>query len=207
MIALVDYELGNLGSVDKALRRVGCDAQMTQDPAVIESAEAIVVPGVGAFGDCMSNIDRLGLREPLVNAVESGKPYLGICLGLQLLFETSEEAPGVKGLGVLKGSVRLFTHDLKIPQIGWNEISINDPRPPHLEGVEQGSHVYFVHSYHVVPDDESIIATTTDYGYEFCSAVSSGALFASQFHPEKSQHTGLHVLDNFRRMVEAGAGS
>ena len=207
MIALVDYELGNLGSVAKALKRVGCDAKMTQDPADIAAADAIVVPGVGAFGDCMGNIDRLGLRGPLVDAVESGKPYLGICLGLQLLFEESEETPGVKGLGVLKGNVQLFRHKLKIPQIGWNQISIKEPRPPHLESIEQGSHVYFVHSYHVVPDDEGIIATTTDYGYEFCSAVSSGTLFASQFHPEKSQQIGLQVLDNFRRMVAERAGA
>lgn len=206
MIALVDYELGNIGSVEKALRRVGCDLVLTQDAEVIRGADAIVVPGVGAFGDCMGHFDRLGLRDPVIEAIESGKPYLGICLGLQLLFEESEESPGVRGLGVLAGKVQLFRHSLKIPQIGWNEIRIKEPRPPHLADIEDGSHVYFVHSYHVAPEDESIVATTTDYGYEFCSAVRQGNLFASQFHPEKSQQVGLSILDNFRRAVAEVAG-
>jgi glutamine amidotransferase len=207
MIAIVDYELGNLGSVEKALLRVGCDARLTQDAATILGAEAIVVPGVGAFGDCMRNLNRFGLAEVIRESIASGKPFLGICLGLQLLFEASEESPGVRGLGAFEGTVRLFRHSLKIPQIGWNQITVKSPPPPHLAGVPDGSNVYFVHSYHVVPSDPSIIATTTDYGYEFASSVRRDNVFACQFHPEKSQHVGLQILDNFRREVARRAGS
>ncbi len=206
MIAVVDYELGNLGSVEKALLRVGCDARLTQDPAAILAADAIVVPGVGAFGDCMRNLNRFGLADVIRECIASGKPFLGICLGLQLLFEESEESPGVPGLGVFAGKVQLFRHDLKIPQIGWNQIKVQGTPPPHLAGVPDGSNVYFVHSYHVSPADESIIATTTDYGYEFASSVWRDNVFACQFHPEKSQHIGLRILDNFRQEVARRAG-
>lgn len=201
MIALVDYDLGNLGSVEKALRHVGCEIAVTQDPDVLRAADAVVVPGVGAFGDCMGNLTRLNLAEPILDALEAGKPYLGICLGLQVLFAESEESPGVPGFGVLAGKVRLFQHDLKVPQIGWNDIRIGEPRPPHLAGIPDGSYVYFVHSYHVVPEDESVVATVTDYGYDFVSAVWRDNLFACQFHPEKSQQVGLSILANFRDEV------
>ncbi|MBM3497791.1 MAG: imidazole glycerol phosphate synthase subunit HisH [Armatimonadetes bacterium] len=206
MIAIVDYELGNLGSVDKALRRVGCDARLTQEAESILAADGVVVPGVGAFGDCMRNLNRLGLAEVIRESIASGKPFLGICLGLQLLFEESEESPGVAGLGVFEGQVKLFRHDLKIPQIGWNQIKIHNTPPPHLADVPDGSNVYFVHSFHVVPADPNIVATTTDYGYEFVSSVRSGNVFACQFHPEKSQHIGLRILDNFRQEVARQAG-
>jgi len=206
MIAIVDYELGNLGSVEKALLRVGCDARLTQDAGAILAADAIVVPGVGAFGDCMRNLNRLGLADVIRECIASGKPFLGICLGLQLLFEESEESPGVPGLGVFAGKVQLFRHSLKIPQIGWNQIRIEGAPPPHLAGVPDGSNVYFVHSFHVAPADERIIATTTDYGYEFASSVWSGNVFACQFHPEKSQHVGLRILENFRQEVGRRAG-
>ena len=188
MIALVDYDLGNLGSVEKALRHVGCEMTVTQDPAMIRAADAVVVPGVGAFGDCMSNLTRLGLAEAVVDSVNAGKPYLGICLGLQVLFERSEESPGVAGLGLLSGTVKLFRHDLKVPQIGWNQIRLSGARPPHLAGIPDGANVYFVHSYHVVPDDD---------GYDFASSVWRDNVFACQFHPEKSQQVGLEILRNF----------
>jgi glutamine amidotransferase len=206
MIAIVDYELGNLGSVEKALLRVGCDAQLTQDGDAILAAEGVVVPGVGAFGDCMRNLNRFGLASVIKESIASGKPFLGICLGLQVLFEESEESPGVAGLGVFAGKVQLFRHGLKIPQIGWNEITIKGSPPPHLAGVPDGSYVYFVHSYHVAPADESIIATTTDYGYEFVSSVRRDNIFACQFHPEKSQHIGLKILANFKDEVARRAG-
>ncbi|MBM3472320.1 MAG: imidazole glycerol phosphate synthase subunit HisH [Armatimonadetes bacterium] len=206
MIAIVDYELGNLGSVEKALLRVGCDARLTQDPQAILAADGIVVPGVGAFGDCMRSLTRFGLADVIREGIAAGKPFLGICLGLQVLFEESEESPGVPGLGVFAGKVQLFRHDLKIPQIGWNQIAIRGGPPPHLAGMPDGSYVYFVHSYHVVPADESIIATTTDYGYEFASSVWRDNVFACQFHPEKSQHVGLQILDNFRLEVARRAG-
>ena len=206
MIAIVDYELGNLGSVEKALLRVGCDARLTQDADAILGADAIVVPGVGAFGDCMRNLNRFGLADVIRQGIAAGKPFLGICLGLQVLFEESEESPGVPGLGVFAGKVQLFRHTLKIPQIGWNQIRVQGAPPPHLAGVPDGSHVYFVHSYHVAPADESTIATTTDYGYEFASSVWRDNVFACQFHPEKSQHVGLQILDSFRQEVARRVG-
>lgn len=209
MIAIVDYELGNVGSVEKALRRVGCDVSLVQDPDTVLAAEAIVVPGVGAFGDCMRNLNRLRLADAIRQFIASGKPYLGICLGLQLLFEKSEEAPGIPGLGVFPGAVRLFRHQLKVPHIGWNQIRLRQPSCPFLEGVPDGTYVYFVHSYHVEPAENDIVATTTDYGYEFPSSIWKGNLFACQFHPEKSQHFGLKILHNFASKVaqQAGVGS
>lgn len=207
MIALVDYGLGNLGSVEKALRHVGCEITVTQDPDRVRRTDAIVVPGVGAFGDCMANLTRLGLAEAILDTVREGKPYLGICLGLQVLLDESEESPGVRGLGVLPGKVQLFRHDLKVPQIGWNNIRISEPRPPHLARIPDGSYVYFVHSYHVVPEDESVAATVTDYGYDFVSAVWRDNVFACQFHPEKSQQVGLTILENFRDEVARRSAS
>ncbi|MFQ6130916.1 MAG: imidazole glycerol phosphate synthase subunit HisH [Armatimonadota bacterium] len=202
MIALVDYGMGNLGSVDKALHYVGAEPVVTSDPAEVERAEAIVLPGVGACGDCMANLRDGGLLDPVKHAIAAGKPYLGICLGLQILFEESEEGGGVECMGIIPGSVQRFRHELKIPQIGWNQISLR-AKAPHLAGVPDGSWVYFVHSYHVVPDDEAVVATTTDYGYEFVSAVHSNNIFATQFHPEKSQEVGLQMLRSFCGLVGA----
>ena len=200
MIALIDYGMGNLGSVAKALAKVGCEARITDDAEVVADARAVVLPGVGAFDDCVKNLTDRGLDVAVKAAIEQGKPFLGICLGLQMLFEASEEGGKHPGLGIIPGKVVRFRHDLKIPQIGWNQISIR-AQAPHLSGVPDGSWVYFVHSYHVVPEDESIIATTTDYGYEFVSAVWKDNIFATQFHPEKSQAVGLKILESFASLV------
>jgi glutamine amidotransferase len=205
VIALIDYGMGNLGSVDKALRKVGCEVQITSDPAVLERADGLVLPGVGAFDDCVQGLRQSGLEAPLKEQIAAGKPFLGICLGMQMLFERSEEGGKYPGLGLLPGRVERFKHDLKIPQIGWNQLTIRAPAPQ-LEGIPDGSYVYFVHSYYCVPEDDSLIATTTDYGYDFCSAVWKDNIFATQFHPEKSQAVGLAVLTNFRRYTEGPNG-
>jgi len=192
--------MGNLSSVDKALRRVGGEVVVTREPQAIAEAAGVVLPGVGAFDDCMAGLIEYGLVEVLKEVISQGKPFLGICLGLQVLFDRSEEGSR-PGLGIIPGQVVRFTHNLKIPQIGWNQISIQQAAP-HLAGIDEGEWVYFVHSYYVVPEDESLVATTTDYGYEFCSSVWRENIFACQFHPEKSQDTGLKILDNFRQLVE-----
>ncbi|HEY8417629.1 MAG TPA: imidazole glycerol phosphate synthase subunit HisH [Limnochordales bacterium] len=201
MVAIIDYGMGNLRSVEKALAHVGAEAVITQDARLLEQAAGVVLPGVGAFGQAMDNLRAAGLIEPIHRAVRSGKPFLGICLGLQLLFDTSEErfapdAPLPQGLGILRGRVLRFPGDLKVPQIGWNTLRF--PRPTRLfAGVEPGSHVYFVHSYYVAPDDPGVIAATTDYGIEYCSAVEADNVMAVQFHPEKSSRVGLQILRNF----------
>ncbi len=200
MLALVDYGMGNLGSVEKALRYVGCQVQTTSDPTVLKEAAGVVLPGVGAFDDCMRGLRDRRLLDPLREVVHQGKPFLGICLGLQVLFEGSEEGSET-GLGVIPGRVVRFRHSLKIPHIGWNQIQVNQPAP-HLEGIEAGSWFYFVHSYYVEPVDENVVATTTEYGYDFCSAIHRENIFACQFHPEKSQSAGLRLLDNFRQLAE-----
>jgi imidazole glycerol-phosphate synthase subunit HisH len=201
MIALIDYGMGNLGSVYKALVKVGCEVQMTADAAVIDAADGVVLPGVGAFDDCMTNLQNAGVIPAIKAAVEADKPFLGICLGLQVLFESSEEGK-LPGLGILPGKVVRFKHDLKIPQIGWNQINIVG-EVPLLVGIPNGSWTYFVHSYYAEPADEALTATITNYGYDFVSAVRQGNLFASQWHPEKSADVGLAVLANFRKLVEA----
>jgi glutamine amidotransferase len=200
MIALIDYGMGNLGSVHKALLKVGCEVEITSDAGFIAAADGVVLPGVGAFDDCMINLENAGVIPAIKAAVEADKPFLGICLGLQVLFESSEEGK-LPGLGILPGKVVRFKHNLKIPQIGWNQIHIQGDVPL-LRGVAEGSWTYFVHSYYAEPADDSLIATSTDYGYEFCSAVRQGNLFASQWHPEKSAAVGLSVLENFRALVD-----
>ena len=201
MIALIDYGMGNLGSVHKALLKVGCEVEVTADAAVIDAAEGVVLPGVGSFDDCMINLEQSGVIPAIKRAVEADKPFIGICLGLQVLFESSEEGK-LPGLCILPGKVVRFKHNLKIPQIGWNQIKIHGDIP-NLRGVADGSWTYFVHSYYAEPADASLVATTTEYGYEFCSAVRRGNLFASQWHPEKSAAVGLKVLANFRDIVES----
>jgi glutamine amidotransferase len=207
MVAIVDYGMGNLRSVWKAFRHLGADARLTDDPHAVAAAQAVVLPGVGAFGDCMSNLARLGLIPPILGAIRSGKPYLGICLGLQILFEESDEFGFSKGLGVLAGSVARFPSrirdpetgqetPLKVPHIGWNDLELVG-EAPHLRGLPPGAHFYFVHSYFVRPRDPGVVATTTKYGVEFVSSVRKGNLFACQFHPEKSQEPGLRLLRNF----------
>jgi glutamine amidotransferase len=210
MIVIVDYGMGNLRSVHKALERVGFQASVTQDPAEVKKAAGLIVPGVGAFKKAMENLQELGLVNPIIEFVESGKPFLGICLGLQLLFSGSDEFGFQKGLSLFKGRVVRFPFShpaasppkdlLKVPHMGWNTVHIHK-RPPVLDGIAEGAYFYFVHSYYPVPEEQEIVATTTDYGGEFVSSVSRGNLFACQFHPEKSQSVGLKLLKNFGRLV------
>lgn len=205
MIVIVDYGMGNLRSVEKGFQKVGVDARVTGTPRDIEDASGIVLPGVGAFRDCMRNLTASSLIDSIIRSIEKGKPYLGICLGLQILFSESEEFGLTKGLGLLKGKVIRFkfdNHDLKIPHMGWNSIRIKK-RPPVLKDIEDGSFFYFVHSYYVVPEDGTVISTTTDYGLEFTSMVWKDNIFATQFHPEKSQSLGLKILKSFGEFVEA----
>jgi glutamine amidotransferase len=201
-LAIVDYGMGNLRSVQKAFARLGRAAEVTRDPERIAAAPGVVLPGVGAFGACMTNLRGLGLAEPVVHAIRAGVPFLGICLGMQLLFEESEEFGPVAGLGILPGRVVRFpAHaELKVPHMGWNQVRIARSAPQ-LAGIADGSYVYFVHSYYPVPTDPSVIATTTAYGSEFASSVVRDHLFACQFHPEKSQRVGLRLLENFVRVV------
>lgn len=200
MIAIVDYGMGNLRSVSKAFDLQGFPVAVTRDPGVISEANGLVLPGVGAFGDCVRNLDDYGLSAPIKEFIDSGRPFLGICLGLHVLFEESEESPGAKGFGVFKGRVVRFPNfkeeGLKVPHMGWNEILIQKEAPL-LESIPDKSWFYFVHSYYPAPEDESIIAVKADYGFEFTAAVSKGNIFASQFHPEKSSDLGLKILRNF----------
>ncbi|MCK4910873.1 MAG: imidazole glycerol phosphate synthase subunit HisH [Thermodesulfovibrionales bacterium] len=202
MIAVIDYGMGNLRSVEKGFAHVGVDARIVDKAQALEDAEGIVLPGVGAFRDCMSNLEKFELAGPIVENIKKGKPFLGICLGLQLLFTESGEFGHTKGLDVFKGNVPRFPeNELKVPHMGWNSINIKN-RPPILEGVPENSYFYFVHSYYVAPEDESIVATTTDYGVEFTSMIWKDNVFATQFHPEKSQALGLQVLKNFGEFVK-----
>jgi len=203
VIAIIDYDMGNLRSVQKGFERVGHEAAVTREPATIGNASHVVLPGVGSFRECMDNLIRYGLVAPIVRAIESGKPFLGICVGLQLLFTESDEFGSCKGLDIIKGKVVHFSHDmrennhaLKIPHMGWNDIEIVR-RAPILDGVENHSYLYFVHSYYVVPENEGVVASTTDYGGSFASSIWRDNLFACQFHPEKSQAVGLRLLKNF----------
>lgn len=196
MIAIIDYGMGNLRSVEKALEKVGAKVTVSRDPDDVRRADRIVLPGVGAFGDAMANLEKRGLVEVIKEEVAAGKPFLGICLGLDLLFEESDEHGLHRGLGLLPGRVELLPTELKIPQIGWNQVSIR--KESHLlEGIPAGSSFYFVHSYAVVPEDDSDILCTTEYGCTFVSAVERGNIAAFQFHPEKSSSLGLNILRNF----------
>jgi glutamine amidotransferase len=207
MIAIVDYGMGNLRSVQKAFERVGAEAVVTSDARVLNDAAAVVLPGVGAFRDCVTNLIAHGLAEPVVRAIEKGKPFLGICLGLQMLFTESEEFGRTPGLGVFKGKVVRFPSGLadltsgpagglKIPHMGWNSVRLTRPNPV-FKGVGDGRFFYFVHSYYVVPDDPGLISGVTEYGVEFTSMIARDNVFAMQFHPEKSQKAGLGVVENF----------
>ena len=206
MIAVIDYGMGNLRSVQKALEVAGAKTRVTSKPADFKKCDKLVFPGVGAFGDAMKELKRLGLVEPIKEAIARGKPFLGLCLGLQLLFEKSEEAPGVKGLGLLRGEVKRFKFKntrLKIPHMGWNDIAKTENRKPRteiLDGVPNSSYMYFVHSYHAKPGDRKVILTTTDYGIKFVSGICKDNIYGFQFHPEKSQSVGLRILKNFVRL-------
>ena len=201
MIAVVDYGMGNLRSVQKGFEKVGHEAAITSDPAEVAAAAKVVLPGVGAFKDAMTELHRRRLIDPVLAAIRSGKPFLGICLGLQLLFETSYEHGRHEGLGVLEGEVVRFDlpKEYSIPHMGWNQLSISR-RAPILEGIDEGTYVYFVHSYHVVPRDPAIVATTTDYHRPFCSMIWRENLSATQFHPEKSQADGVRILKSFAEL-------
>ncbi len=211
MIAIIDYGMGNLRSVQKGFERAGHEAVVSSDAKTILSASKVVLPGVGAFPDCMRNLEQYGLIDAVRDSIKAGKPFLGICLGLQLLFTESEEFGLSKGLDIIKGRVIRFkgpsfdaskTGDsLKVPHMGWNSVSIRR-RPPALADVPDQSHVYFVHSFHVVPDDKGVIATTTPYGIEFVSSIWKDNIFAVQFHPEKSQTLGLSILKRFGEQKE-----
>lgn len=210
MITIIDYGMGNLRSVQKGFEKAGFSAQVTADPKVVANADRLVLPGVGAFRDCMTNLREGGFIEPIQQFVASQKPFLGICLGMQLLLSESEEFGQHLGLDIVPGKVKHFAEDmridehvdgisthetLKVPHMGWNSIQHSDH--PLFNGVEQGSYVYFVHSYYTQPDDEAVVAATTEYGIEFCSAICHENVMATQFHPEKSQQVGLRMLKNF----------
>jgi len=204
MIAVVDYGMGNLRSVTKALERVGGDVTITSDPQEVARAAKVVLPGVGAFQDAMRNLQSRGLDAAVSEAISSGKQFLGICLGLQLLFETSCEDGVHRGLGVLSGEVVRFEPDesrpeMKIPQIGWNKVEFA-AAPPHFTGIPSGTYFYFVHSYYAVPEESCVVAGKTEYLPRFASAVWRDNVFACQFHPEKSQRWGLKILENFVRL-------
>jgi len=218
MIVIIDYGMGNIRSVQKGFERVGHPSIVTRNPKDILNASHVVLPGVGAFKDCMENLKNYGLIEPILNAIRSGKPFLGICLGLQLLFSESEEFGIYKGLDIIKGRVVKFRFSdeeskpaspqsgmnskLKIPHMGWNDIRFTDNGSQSMvfKDIPDGSYLYFVHSYYVVPEDEGVIATTTNYGIDFASSIWKDNIFACQFHPEKSQKVGLKVLKNFGEM-------
>jgi glutamine amidotransferase len=205
MIVIVDYGIGNLRSVQKALERVGATAVVTSDPAALDRAQGVILPGVGAFGDGMAHLRRRGLVEPVLGQARTGKPLLGICLGMQLLFDESEEMGQQQGLGLLPGRVVRFPEgELKVPHIGWNQLQMAAPRPEMalLEGMKDGAYAYFVHSYYPVPDEPGDLLATTEYGIEFASVVGRGAIWGAQFHPEKSQDVGLRLLKNFVRLVK-----
>lgn len=201
MIAIIDYQMGNLRSVQKGFERVGHQATITADPQVLAEADKVVLPGVGAFADAMAELRRRELVEPIVRTIESGKPFLGICLGLQLLFDVSYENGTHQGLGILGGEVVRFDvpREYKVPHMGWNQLSIRRPAPL-LAGLPEGVHCYFVHSYYVVPTDPDVVATETDYPRPFCSMIWHENLYATQFHPEKSQQHGLQILKNFAEL-------
>lgn len=198
MIAIIDYDAGNIKSVEKALNFLGEEAIITRDRDEILKSDKVILPGVGAFGDAMEKLHQYGLVETIQEVVKREIPFLGICLGLQLMFESSDEALGVKGLGLLPGKILRIPKqgDLKIPHMGWNNIKIKEGAKL-FQGLEQDPYVYFVHSYYLKADDEDIVAATTQYGVTIHASVEKGNIFACQFHPEKSSTVGLHILKNF----------
>ena len=199
-IAIIDYGMGNLHSAAKALEKVGAQVAVTRDPDEVRRADKVVLPGVGAFGDCMKNLNERQLAPVIHEVIATGKPFLGIWVGLQLLFEGSEEDPGVDGLGIFKGMVRkIVAPGLKIPHMGWNNLEYRTASPL-FQGLPPAAYVYFVHSYYAAPTDESCITAVTDYGGPVTAAVGRGLVQAVQFHPEKSSAVGLKILANFKEM-------
>ena len=201
MIAIIDYDAGNIKSVEKACQYLGLDVCITKDREVLEKADKLILPGVGSFGDAMARIRAYGLEECIREAVAEGKPFLGICLGLQLLFESSEETPGVRGLGLLPGRILRIPDQegLKIPHMGWNSLTVA-PKSRLLKGVPDGAYVYFVHSYYLQAENPADVAATTTYSTLIHAAVEHDNIFACQFHPEKSSETGLRILKNFAQL-------
>lgn len=198
MIAIIDYDAGNIRSVENALIALGEEVVITRDPEILLQAEKVILPGVGAFGDAMEKLDAYGLVNVIHQIVEKKIPFLGICLGLQLLFESSDETPGVEGLGILKGKIVAIPHDkgLKIPHIGWNSLSFpNEGRL--FRGLSENAYVYFVHSYYLQVEEEEIVKATTEYGVTIHASVEKDNVFACQFHPEKSSAVGRKILQNF----------
>ncbi|WP_019553359.1 imidazole glycerol phosphate synthase subunit HisH [Propionispira raffinosivorans] len=201
MIAIIDYGVGNLFSVEKAFVKLGADVIVTSDAEEIAKADKIVLPGVGAFGDCMQNLIESGLIPTILDAVATGKPFLGICVGLQILFEGSEESPGIAGLGIIKGMVKkIYAPALKIPHMGWNSLELAAASPL-FHSLPKSPYVYFVHSYYAVPEDPSVITAITEYGQQVTAAVAQKNIQATQFHPEKSGDIGLLILKNFIKSV------
>jgi imidazole glycerol-phosphate synthase subunit HisH len=202
MITVVDYGVGNLHSVAKALEKVGARTRVTSDWRDVEKSDGVVLPGVGAFKDSMDALHRSDLARAVTAYIRSGRPFLGVCVGLQMLFAESQEFGVSKGLGVFPGKVVRFAEGQKVPHMGWNQIQIRKNLNPLLKGLEEGDYLYFVHSYYVVPEDPGIVAARTQYGVEFTSMVWQGNVFGTQFHPEKSQAAGLKIYENFRNLVE-----
>ncbi|MGB3634006.1 MAG: imidazole glycerol phosphate synthase subunit HisH [Rubrobacteraceae bacterium] len=195
-VAVVDYDAGNTLSVTRALEKVGAKVDLTPDPERLAAADAVVLPGVGAFGDCMKKLRERGMETACQETYRSGKPFLGVCVALQVFFESSEESPGVEGLGILPGTVVRFKSDgLKVPHMGWNQLALSRQHPV-LDGLD-GEAFYFVHSYYPEPDETSDVLGTTEYGVEFCAAAGRANLAAVQFHPEKSSRAGLKLYENF----------
>lgn len=205
MIAIIDYGAGNIQSVSKAFRKIGCDCLVTRDRETILNADSAVLPGVGSFGDTVDSLEQFGIRDAAVEFINSGKPFLGICLGLQLLFPGSEESPGAAGLGIFDGSITRIPkgEGLKIPHMGWNSLDIKK-RGRLFRGIEDDPYVYFVHSYYLNAADKGIVAAQTRYGVTIDAAIEHNNIFATQFHPEKSGNTGLRILKNF---AEAAQGA
>lgn len=205
MIAIIDYGMGNLRSVKKAFEKLDAESLVTSNPEEVLEAEKVVLPGVGAFPDAMKELRKRKLVSAIKKVISDGKPYLGMCLGLQLLFTESKEGGGAKGLGILDGTVERFHSPLiarhppiKVPHTGWNQVTqVAGAKCPLLKDIPDNSYMYFVHSYYVKPDDKSVIAATTDYGVRFASVIWNDNIFATQFHPEKSQELGLRILENF----------
>jgi len=203
MITVVDYGVGNLHSVAKALEKVGADIRVTSDWRDVESSDGVVLPGVGAFKDSMDAMNRSDLSKAIKSFIASGKPFLGVCVGLQMLFAESEEFGVSQGLGVFPGRVIKFPGGQKVPHMGWNQIKIKKNLNPLLRGLNDGDYLYFVHSYYVVPKDSSIVAAESNYGVDFTCMVWEKNVFGTQFHPEKSQTVGLKIYENFKELVKS----
>ena len=206
MIVLVDYGMGNLRSVEKAFEAQGAAPKLTSDPADIEKADKIILPGVGAFGQAMHELKKRKLADVLKEKILAGTPYLGLCLGLQLLFSSSEEG-NVKGLGILPGRVKRFKGNLKVPHMGWNTLTLKQSHCPLMEDVRRDDYFYFVHSYYAAPEEKGDVLAVTRYGTDFCSAVRRDNIFATQFHPEKSQVAGQRIVHNFAAYAGAACAS